>query len=189
VAGAGLQAFPEITFRHFQRTEFLADGAGQVARISVSSVLRADLVDDFQRRFGLVEVIKRQGSIEERSGLAGAQLPFGGYKGSAIALMVELMAAGLTRDWLSFEAAGEDTRDGGPAKGGELLLAMDPARFVPDGDRAASLDHAEVLFAGYLEQDGTRLPSDRRYAARKRTPIEGIRIPEGLYDEIRGFMK
>ncbi len=128
-------------------------------------------------------------TTDPATGLAGAQLPFGGYKGSAVALMVELMAAGLTRDWLSFEAAGEDTRDGGPAKGGELLLAMDPARFVPDGDRAASLDHAEALFARYLEQDGTRLPSDRRYAARERTPVEGIRIPEGLYDEIRGFMK
>jgi delta1-piperideine-2-carboxylate reductase len=66
---------------------------------------------------------------------------------------------------------------------------MDPARFVPDGDGAASLDHAEALFARYLAQDGTRLPSDRRYAARQRTPVEGIRIPERLYDEIRAFMK
>jgi len=128
-------------------------------------------------------------TTDPATGLAGAQLPFGGYKGSAIALMVELMAAGLTRDWLSFEAAGEDTRDGGPAKGGELLLAMDPACFVPDGDGAASLDHAEALFARYLAQDGTRLPSDRRYAARARTPAEGIRIPQKLHDEIRAFMQ
>jgi len=128
-------------------------------------------------------------TTDPKTGLAGAQLPFGGYKGAAIALMVELMAAGLTRDWLSFEALEENTQDGGPAKGGELLLAMDPARFVPDGDGAASLDHAEALFARLLDQDGTRLPSDRRYAARRRTPVEGIRIPQGLYDEIRAFLK
>lgn len=128
-------------------------------------------------------------TTDPKTGLAGAQLPFGGYKGAAIALMVELMAAGLTRDWLSFEALEENTQDGGPAKGGELLLAMDPAHFVPDGDGAASLDHAEALFARLLDQDGTRLPSDRRYAARRRTPVEGIRIPQGLYDEIRAFLK
>mmetsp|Transcript_6253 Transcript_6253/g.7188 ORF Transcript_6253/g.7188 Transcript_6253/m.7188 type:complete len:91 (+) Transcript_6253:78-350(+) len=35
--------------------------------------------------------------------LEGAQLPFGGHKGSAIAMMVELLAAGLTGSHLSFE--------------------------------------------------------------------------------------
>ena len=33
--------------------------------------------------------------------LKGVLLPFGGYKGSAIALMVELLAAGLTGDYFS----------------------------------------------------------------------------------------
>ena len=121
--------------------------------------------------------------------LAGAQLPFGGYKGAAVALMVELMASGLPRSHFGFEAAAEDTGDGGPAKGGELLLAMDPARFVPGGDAAASLDHAEALFTRVLAQDGTRLPSDRRITARQRTPLHGIRIPQRLYDDILAFTK
>ncbi|MGD8808045.1 MAG: Ldh family oxidoreductase [Gammaproteobacteria bacterium] len=128
-------------------------------------------------------------TTDPAAGLAGAQLPFGGYKGAAVALMVELMAAGLPRNYMAFESAAEDPRDGGPAKGGELLLAMDPSRFVPDGDGAASLDHAELLFARLLEQDGARLPSDRRYAARQRTPTEGIRIPQSLHETILGFAK
>jgi delta1-piperideine-2-carboxylate reductase len=128
-------------------------------------------------------------TTDPAAALAGAQLPFGGYKGSAIALMVELMASGLARSHFGFEAAAEDTGDGGPAKGGELLLAMDPARFVPGGDGGASLDHAELLFARLLGQEGTRLPSDRRYAARKRTPKEGIRIPKQLHDDILAFTK
>jgi delta1-piperideine-2-carboxylate reductase len=116
--------------------------------------------------------------------LAGAQLPFGGYKGSAIALMVELMASGLPRSHFGYEAAAEDPGDGGPSKGGELMLAMDPARFVADGDPQASLDHAEELFRRILAQDGARLPSDRRYAARQRTPAEGAKIPKKLHDDI-----
>ena len=135
--------------------------------------------------------IDREGrpTTDPAAALAGAQLPFGGYKGSAIALMVELMASGLPGSHFGFEAAAEDTGDGGPAKGGELLLAMDPARFVPGGDGAASLDHAERLFGRLLGQEGTRLPSDRRYAARQRTPTEGIRIPKQLHEDILAFMK
>ena len=126
-------------------------------------------------------------TTDPAAGLAGAQLPFGGHKGSAIALMVELLAACIPRDYLSFEASAEKTPDSGPAKGGELLIAMDPSRFVPGGDGDASLDHAETLFGRLIGQEGTRLPSDRRYAARLRTPTEGVRIPKQLYDEILSF--
>jgi LDH2 family malate/lactate/ureidoglycolate dehydrogenase len=123
-------------------------------------------------------------TTDPAAGLAGAQLPFGGYKGSAIALMVELMASGLPRSHFGYEASAEDTGDGGPSKGGELMLAMDLSRFVADGDADASFDHAEGLFAQLLAQEGTRLPSDRRFEARKRTPDEGITIPKALHDEI-----
>lgn len=46
----------------------------------------------------------------------GVLLPFGGYKGSAIALMVELLAAGMTGEQFSFEARETDNKDGGAAR-------------------------------------------------------------------------
>merc|ERR1712138_88369 len=58
--------------------------------------------------------------------LKGVLLPFGGYKGSAISLMVELFAAGLTGDNFSYEAGETDNNDGGPPKGGELIIAINP---------------------------------------------------------------
>ena len=42
----------------------------------------------------------------------GVLLPFGGYKGSAIAMMVELLAAGLLGEQFSFEAKANDNGDG-----------------------------------------------------------------------------
>jgi LDH2 family malate/lactate/ureidoglycolate dehydrogenase len=119
--------------------------------------------------------------------LAGAQLPFGGYKGAAIALMMELLAGALIGDVFSFEATEIDTQDGGPSIGGEWMLAIDPARCIGSGDHQAQLAHAETLFAKILQQDGPRLPSDRRYAARLRTPAAGITIPRTLYDELQGL--
>ncbi|MDH3411309.1 MAG: oxidoreductase, partial [Gammaproteobacteria bacterium] len=75
----------------------------------------------------------------------------------------------------------------GAPLGGEFLLAIDPGRCVKDGDRENQLAHAEKLFAKILEQEGTRLPSDRRFAARKRTPKEGIRIPRSLHQTLVAY--
>ena len=121
-------------------------------------------------------------TTDPAAALAGAQLPFGGYKGASIALMIELLAGALVGDLFSFEASEVDTGDGGPPRGGELVIAIDPAKTSAGGD---PLRHAEALFARILEQEGTRLPSDRRYAARRRTPAEGVTIPRSLHDTIR----
>ena len=57
----------------------------------------------------------------------GGVLPIlGDYKGSAIAMMIELLAAGLVGDLFSFEAAKQDNNDGGPARGGEFIMALSP---------------------------------------------------------------
>jgi len=119
--------------------------------------------------------------------LQGAQLPFGGHKGAAIALMVELLAAALIGDVFSYESKALDSAKTGAPKGGEFMIAIDPGRCVPDGDRSAQLARAETLFAMILEQDGTRLPSDRRFEARQRTPTEGISIPGSLYADLEAF--
>jgi delta1-piperideine-2-carboxylate reductase len=126
-----------------------------------------------------------QPTTDPAAALAGAQLPFGGYKGAAIALMIELLAGALIGEVFSFEASALDNNDGGPPVGGELLIAIDPARCVWHGDRPRQLAHAEQLFTHILAQEGTRLPSDRRYAARQRTPTEGITIPRVLHEELQ----
>lgn len=95
--------------------------------------------------------------------LKGALNAFGGYKGSSIAMMVELLAGALIGESFSFEAAERDNGDGGPPQGGEFLMAMDPT-LVRGNDGWA--DHAEDLFDKIQEQDGARLPGTRRHANR-----------------------
>ena len=58
----------------------------------------------------------------------GVLLPFGGYKGSAIAMMVELMAGALVGDNFSYETAAKDNNDGGPPSGGEFIIAISPEK-------------------------------------------------------------
>lgn len=113
--------------------------------------------------------------------LEGAQLAFGGYKGAALALMIDLLVGPLIGDFCSFEAGEANLKDGGPPPGAELIIAMDPRRF---GDADGFEDHAEKLFAELLKQPGTRLPADRRYRQRVVVAKEGFSIPQSLYDSV-----
>lgn len=138
--------------------------------------------------------------------LSGAQLPFGGHKGSSIALMIELLAGALLGDLFSCEATEEDRAGTGAPRGGELVIAMAPERFEAGGRHRAgaegaeadaggetrssaagprALSRAEALFERILEQDGTRLPGDRRYAARRRTKTDGVAVPAHFYARLR----
>lgn len=117
--------------------------------------------------------------------LAGAQLGFGGYKGASLAMMVELLCGPLLGDFLSIEAEKDDGGLGGPPKGAELIMALDPAMF---GNPDHFLEHGERLFAAIGEQEGTRLPGVRRHEGRAKTAKEGISIPKSLHDEIQTLL-
>ena len=110
----------------------------------------------------------------------GMILPFGGYKGASIAMMVELLAAGLIGERFSYEAAQHDNKDGGPPRGGEFMLAIDPARFGGDG----WLDHSEAFFEKMLEIDGVRLPGARRYANRRTAETDGVDVSDDMREKI-----
>ena len=93
----------------------------------------------------------------------GVLLPFGGHKGSAIAMMVELLAGGLVGDMFSFEAKIADNKDGGPARGGEFIMALSPQLIAGEGWN----EHAEKFFKQMESMDGVRLPGQRRHNNRK----------------------
>lgn len=107
--------------------------------------------------------------------LKGAMLPFGGYKGASIALMVELLAGPLIGENLSFEASEEDNKDGGPPRGGELIIAISPERL-----NASAGEHGERIFQKLEGEESVRIPSDRRYTNRKLSHELGIPIAEDL---------
>ena len=113
----------------------------------------------------------------------GVLLPFGGHKGSAIAMMVELLAAGLVGDMFSFEAKEADNKDGGPARGGEFIMALSPQLIAGEGWN----EHAEKFFEKMESMDGVRLPGQRRHNNRKDTGP--ININSTLVEKIYSLTK
>jgi delta1-piperideine-2-carboxylate reductase len=125
-----------------------------------------------------------QPSTDPNVVLKGAMLPFGGYKGASLAMMIELLAGPLLGESLSIEAAETDQPDGGPPRGGEFILAIDPARTRGDAGWA---NHSERLFSEIAAQEGARLPGQGRAARRARIATQGIEITEARLAEIRAF--
>jgi len=116
----------------------------------------------------------------------GALLPFGGHKGSTIAMMIELLVAGLTGMDFSFEAQKNDNNDGGPPNGGEFMLAIDPNRF---GDADNWLQHSESFLERLAGMEGAHMPGNRRYANRAKSAAEGIAVSDALLASCREFLK
>ena len=111
----------------------------------------------------------------------GVLLPFGGYKGSAIAMMVELMAGALVGDNFSYETAAKDTNDGGPPSGGEFILAISPEKIAG----ANWQKHAEEFFEKMKSMGEVRLPGERRHKNRLDTGPRNIN--EELVNKIKSL--
>ncbi len=113
----------------------------------------------------------------------GTMVPVGGYKGAGIALIVEIMAAAMTRSNFAIDASSFASNEGGSPRTGQFFIAIDPAAFAgPDfGER---LEH---LLAAIEGQEGARLPGQGRLSARERTARDGIEISDDLYQKLRGY--
>lgn len=114
-------------------------------------------------------------TTDPEAALAGAMLPFGGHKGSAISTMVELLAGIMIGDLTSPEALDLLGSTALAPHHGELIIAFDPARF--SAGRGDPLDRAERLFDAIIGQ-GARLPSQRRFAARAKAAEQGILLSD-----------
>ena len=113
--------------------------------------------------------------------LAGTMMPMGGRKGAVLALLVELLAAGLTGSRFGNEAGSFFTAEGPPPGIGHLFIVFNPPAFssVPLAGRV------DALAESILAQPGTRLPGEGRLAKRARASREGVQIAENLLDNLR----
>lgn len=114
--------------------------------------------------------------------LGGLMAPMGGAKGVALALMVELLSAGLTGARYAYETSSFLDDVGEPPAAGQFLIAIDPAAFFE-----GAIDRFGEMAAMVEAQEGARLPGVRRLEARARAAAEGIEIGETLLAEIRAI--
>ncbi len=124
-----------------------------------------------------------QPTTDARAGLAGSMAPFGNYKGVALALMVEILAAGVTGSSFTFQASSSADNFGDPPNLGQFLITIDPLAFGVTDFEA----RLETLFSAMLTQEGVRLPGDRRLAKRLESRNAGVSISDDLHQRLLDY--
>ena len=122
--------------------------------------------------------------------LSGSQLTFGAYKGTAIALMIELLASmcGAAFSYEQRERCDDDTSTT-PTSCGQFIVAINPFLFKPqDQSETEFLERNESLFEKIIRDNG-RLPSTGKHCGSERmkirhdSEVNGVKIPLDLYNE------
>ena len=154
-----------------------------VIDLSLSKVARGNIFAAKQKGERIPEgwALDRDGqpTTDPEAALQGTMLPFGDAKGTALALMVELLAAGLTGANYAAEASSFLDAKGDPPGTGQLILALDPAAFSENAPARFA-----ALAASIQSQDGARLPGARRHAARATAAADGLQVSDALLEEI-----
>jgi (2R)-3-sulfolactate dehydrogenase (NADP+) len=115
-------------------------------------------------------------TTDAQAALAGSMVPAADHKGSALALLVDVMSGGVAGSNFSFEASGFGGTAGGPPDVGQVVLAIDPTATMGDG----FVDRIEHELRTLAAEPGARLPGDRRLQHRRIAGSDGVEVPDDL---------
>lgn len=150
------------------------DGPPLVIDLSLSVVARGKVMHAKKTGAAIPEgwALNAEGqpTTDPEAALAGSMMPIGGAKGTALALIVEILAATMTASNPSADASSFFAAEG-PAPGvGQLLWAIKP----PDAGFTTRL---EALLSAIEGAEGARVPGARRAAALAAAKQDGIAVP------------
>jgi (2R)-3-sulfolactate dehydrogenase (NADP+) len=169
---------------------FAAPGAPPlVIDLSLSKVARGKIMAAKQKGQPIPEgwALDAAGKPTTDAGaaLAGSMLPIGDAKGAALALMVEVLSAGLTGANFGHEATSFFDATGNPPGTGQLVIALSPEALGGPGFAA----RLSGLAAAILAQPGTRLPGAGKAARRAKAAAEGFEIDDAVIATIEGLTR
>lgn len=158
-----------------------------VVDVSLSKVARGKIMTASQKR----ETIPADWAFDAvgnpttdaDAALAGTMAPLGDAKGSALALMVELLAAGLTGANYASEASSFFDASGVPPGVGQTIIAIDPALFGATN----VLQRFSAMAAMVEDAAGARLPGRRRQNLRHKGQSNGIVADAALVAQIEAI--
>ena len=164
----------------------LGDGQPVVVDISLSKVARGKIMAAAQKGEAIPEgwALDPDGepTTDAKAGLAGTMIPLGDAKGTALALMVELLCAGLTGANYGWQASSYFDDQGDPPGTGQAIIAIDADAFGPGG-----AERMAVMADMVAGTEGARLPGRRRQQIRDGFLENGIPVDADLARSIRAI--
>ncbi len=151
-----------------------------VIDLSLSKIARGKVMAAKQKGVPIPEgwALDRDGNptTDADAALAGTMVPVGDAKGAALALMVEMLSAGLTGANYAYEASSLFDDKGGPPKLGQFMLVLDPKAI----GGANALGRLGELAAMIGREPGTRLPGRRGLVLRRKASADGLVIDDDV---------
>lgn len=120
-------------------------------------------------------------TTDAQAALEGTMVPIGEAKGTALALMVEVLAAAFTGSAFSKDAGSFFHADGPAPRVGHTLIAIRP------DETSGYLERVQDLLGEIAALDGARLPGERRRAAIAKAKAHGLDVPAGLIAQARAL--
>ena len=114
--------------------------------------------------------------------LDGTMLPFGGAKGSALALMIELLSAAVTGANFAYEADSFLDSKGNPPNVGQLMIMISPDAI---NSRKNFLFRMEEMIKSILCQENVYLPGSSRFKLREKASKTGVLVSAKVMEEIK----
>jgi (2R)-3-sulfolactate dehydrogenase (NADP+) len=122
-------------------------------------------------------------TTDAHSILVGGSLhAVGGLKGTMLAFAVEILCCALMGASLSHEVEPMLVDNGKPMDLGQAFLVVDPGALA---GRERYLERVETLIEAMLEDEGVRLPGERRVEELARARKDGIEIPAELAKQLK----
>mgnify|MGYP001546583397 CR=1 FL=1 len=121
-----------------------------------------------------------QPTTDPVAALQGSMLPIAGSKGAALALIVELLAAGIAGAHFGWEASSVLDDKGAAPDLGQTIIAIDAQRV----SRGAFVQRAATLLQAFEEEPGARLPGTARLARRDAARHDGLLLAPTLLAEL-----
>ncbi|MCQ0986215.1 Ldh family oxidoreductase [Jiella marina] len=164
----------------------LPDADPIVIDLSLSKVARGKVMAARQKGAAIPEgwALDKDGNptTDANAAMEGTMVPMGDAKGAALAMMVEMLSAGLTGANYASEASSLFDDKGPPPRLGQFMLVIDPkAMGGPD-----ALTRLGVLAQAIAEEPETRLPGARGRKLRQDAATRGLTIEDDVMAMIEG---
>jgi (2R)-3-sulfolactate dehydrogenase (NADP+) len=132
---------------------------------------------------GLALDTEGQPTTDPDEAMKGTMVPVGEAKGTALALMVELLAAGVVGANYAAETSSFLNADGPPPETGQLIIALDPVSIGGETTLSRFADLAAMIEA----EPNARLPGERRLKSRAAAKADGLSVDPALIAEIKAL--
>ncbi len=143
-----------------------------VIDLSLSKVARGKIMRAAQVNEDIPEgwALDKNGNptTDALAALEGTMLPMGDAKGASLALLVEIMTAGISGSSFGYEASSFFNAQGDAPNVSQSIILIKPS--------VEMIAHYELLFENILSQEGTRLQGEIRIENRKNAKVNGVEI-------------